>query len=65
MRDDLLVAAGVEVRAGLLGQRLGARRVAVGNRQESDAGMLGGQPRPQRADAPGADHGDADLVLLH
>ena len=64
MVDDLFVAAAVEIGAGLLGQYFGARGVAVRDREEPHRRMLGGEPRPQRPDAAGADHGDADIVVL-
>jgi len=64
MADDLFVAAGVEIGAGLLRQALGARGIAVGDREEPHRRMLGGKPRPQRPDAAGADHGDPDVVVL-
>ena len=60
MADDLLVAGAVKVRAGLLGERAGARRIAVGDREKAHRRVLGGQPRAQRPDAPGADDRDAD-----
>src|SRR5215510_14230830 len=41
-----------------------ARGIAIGDRQEPDGGMLGGKPRAQRANAPGADDRNADIVLL-
>ena len=56
MADHLVVVAGVEVGAGLLGQRARARRVAVGDREKAHRRMLGGEPRAQRPDAAGADH---------
>ena len=65
MRDDLVVVAGMELRAGLLGQRLGARRVGVGDRDIADGRMLGRKPRAQRADPAGADHRNAEIVVLH
>ena len=65
MGDHLLVAAGMHIRAGLLGQRAGARRVLVGNGEEAHRRVLGGEPRPQRADAAGADHRDAEIGVFH
>ncbi len=65
MVDDLVVAAAVEVGAGLLGQRARAGGVAIGDRQKAHRRMLGGKPRAQRADAAGADDGDADVGLFH
>jgi hypothetical protein len=63
--DHLVVAAAVDVGAGLGGERAGARGIAIGDRQEPDGGMLGGKARAQRADAAGADDRNADIVLLH
>ena len=40
MLDDLEIVAGMEFGAGLVGQRLGARRIGVGNRKEYHAGCL-------------------------
>ena len=65
MRDHLLVAGAVDVGARRLGERAGAGGITVGHRQEADRRMLGGKARTQRADAPGADDGDADILLLH
>ena len=65
MRDHLLVAGAVDVGARRLGERAGAGGITVGHRQEADRRMLGGKARTQRADAPGADDGDADIVLFH
>ncbi len=65
MGDHFLVAAAVDIGAGRLGERVGAGRIAVGNRQEPNGGMLGGKSRAQRADAAGAHHRDTDMALLH
>jgi len=54
----------VELRAGLFRQVARARRIRVGNRQEFDAGMLGREPRPQPADAAGADDGNAQVFAF-
>ncbi len=40
------------------------RRVGVGDRDEIDRRIVGGEPRAQAADAPGADHGDPQLLAL-
>src|ERR1700688_287071 len=55
----------MEMRARLLGQRLRARRVLVGHCEKTHRRMLGGEPRPQRADAARADDRDADVRLFH
>ena len=36
----------------------------VGDREEADRRVLGGKPRPQRPDPAGADHRDAEIVVL-
>jgi len=63
--DHLVVAGAVDVGPGFGGERAGACGIAIGDRQEPNGGMLGGKPRAQRADAAGADHRNADIVLLH
>src|SRR5262249_10386980 len=63
--DHLVVSGAVGARAGRGGERAGAGGIAIGDRQEPDGGMLGGKARAQRADAPGADDRNADIVLLH
>src|SRR5262249_53760803 len=62
--DYLVVAAAVDVGAGLGGERAGARGVAIGERQEPDGGVLCGKARPQRADAAGAADRNAAIGLL-
>ena len=51
----------MKIGAGLVGERLRALRIEVGNGEEPDGGMLRGKARPQRADAAGADHRNAEL----
>ena len=65
MCDDLGIVAGMELRARLVGQRLGARRVGVGNGDVADRGMLGCEPRAQSPDPSGADHRNAEIVIFH
>src|SRR6267378_2080688 len=43
---------------------LRARRIGVGDGDEVDGGMPGGELRAQAPDAPGADHGDPQLPAL-
>ena len=50
MVDRLFIAAAVEIGARQLGQRLGALGVLVRDREEAHGWVLGGEPRPQRAD---------------
>jgi hypothetical protein len=64
MSDDRIVVGRMQVGACRLGERLGAGRVAIGNGEETHRRMLGREPRPQRADTPGPDHGDADIATL-
>src|SRR5438552_4017709 len=61
---DLEVVAGMKIRAGLLGKRAGARRVAVGNREKSHRRMLCRQTRAQTADPPRTHHGYAEFFAL-
>jgi hypothetical protein len=61
--DDVEILRGVEIRAGLCGERGGLVRVQIGDREKADARMLRGKPRAQRADAAGADHCDAECPL--
>ena len=65
MADHLLVAAARNLRAGRLGERASARRIAIRDCEEADSRMLGGKPRAQGPDAAGADHGKADIGLFH
>ena len=55
----------MELCAGLLRQIARPRRLRVGNRQELDGGMLRHEARAQRANAAGADDGDAQGFALN
>jgi hypothetical protein len=57
--DRRIIVARMQVRAGGVGQLPGAGGIAVGDGEEAHRRMLGREPRPQRADPPGADHRDA------
>jgi hypothetical protein len=63
--DHRIIVARMQVRAGGVGQRPGAGGIAVGDGEEAHRRMLGREPRPQRADPPGADHRDAEIAALH
>ena len=63
--DHLVVVAGMDVGAGLLRQGARASRIAIRNREKADGRVFRGEPSAQRPDAPGADHRDADIGLLH
>jgi hypothetical protein len=63
-RDDRRVVAGVELRAGLLREVTRLGRLRIGNRQETDRGMLRRQARAQRADAAGTDNRDTQFFSL-
>jgi hypothetical protein len=65
MGNHFVVVGGMKVRAGKLGEFLGVGRVLVGDGYEAHRRMLRGEPRPQRADAAGTDHGDAELFCRH
>ena len=39
-------------------------RIAVGDGEKAHRRMFCREPRPQRPDAPGADHGDTDIAAL-
>ena len=60
--DDGVVVVRMQVRAGRLRQRLGAGGIAIGDGEKADRRMLCREPRPQRADAPGADHRNAEVA---
>ena len=49
---------------GLLREIARLRRLGIGNREESDSGMLRREARAQRADAAGANDGDAQFLAL-
>ena len=55
----------MDVGAGLLRQGARAGGVAIRNREKANGRVFRGEPRAQRPDAPGADHRDADIGLLH
>jgi hypothetical protein len=50
----------MDIGASGFGECGGACRIQVGDGEESDGRMFGGQARAQRADAAGADDGDAE-----
>jgi hypothetical protein len=55
------VETNTAVTSGGFGECRGARRIQIGYREKSDGRVFGGQPRAQRADATGADDGDAEF----
>ncbi len=65
MRDHLLVVGGMKVGSGKFGQRLGVRRLFVGDGEKAHGRVLGGEPRAQSADPARADNGDPELRCLH
>ncbi len=54
----------MELRAGLVRELARARGVGVGDGDEVDGGVPGGELRAQAPDAPGADHRDPQLLAL-
>ncbi len=54
----------MELGADFLREGARRRRVGVGDGDEIDGGMPGGEPRTQAPDAPGADHGDPQLFAF-
>src|SRR5262249_42773279 len=50
---------------GLLGERPRAFGIAVRDGEVAHRRMLGGEPRPQGADAAGANDADAEIAALH
>ena len=58
------LSRGMQVGARRLGERAGAGGIAIGDGEKSHRRMLCREPRPQRPDAPGADHGDAEITAL-
>jgi hypothetical protein len=64
LRDDRRVVARMKLRAGLLREIARLGRLRIGNREESDSGMLRREARSQRADAARADNRDAQFFSL-
>jgi hypothetical protein len=54
----------VELRSGLLREIARPPGIAIGDRKEGDGGVFGGKPRPQAADAPGADDADTECFAF-
>lgn len=65
MCDRLEIAVAGELRLGAFGERPGARVIGVGDGEEFDAGMRGGEMSAQRADPSRADDRNADLFVRH
>src|SRR5579863_4493838 len=55
----------MEIGAGKFGKFFGLRGVLVGDSQKSHRRVLGGEPRPQRANPARADNRNTEILRLH
>ncbi len=60
--DHFKVVGRIHIGAGGFGQCRGTSRIQIGNGEKTNGRVFGGQARAQRADAAGADDGDAEFL---